>query len=295
MRGPGLIITADDFGLHPSVNRAVELAHRDGVLAAASLMVGAPAAADAVARARACPRLRVGLHLVLADGRPLLPPAAIPDLVDDNGRFGAQTGSAMAREGMRFFCLPRVRRQLADEIRAQFAAFAATRLALDHVNAHKHFHLHPTVLGMIVDIGRGFGLRAVRLPREAGLPLWLRPWLALQRARLAAAGIAHNDYLVGMRRSGRFDSAALLRALHGLPRSGIGELYVHPALESGAVISPTMRGYRHADEFAALVSPRVAWACDCLRVQGFRFGGFCDLAARALPAAPLASRTPRSQ
>jgi len=295
MRGPGLIITADDFGLHPSVNRAVELAHRDGVLAAASLMVGAPAAADAVARARARPRLRVGLHLVLADGRPLLPPAAIPDLVDENGCFSAQTGAAMAREGMRFFCLPRVRRQLADEIRAQFEAFAATGLALDHVNAHKHFHLHPTVLGLIIDIGRGFGLRAVRLPREAGLPLWLRPWLALQRARLAAAGIAHNDYLIGMRRSGRFDSAALLQSLHGLPRGGIGELYVHPALESGAAIAPMMRSYRHADEFAALVSPRVAWACDCLRVQGFRFGGFGDLAAPVPPAAPHASLTPRSQ
>jgi hopanoid biosynthesis associated protein HpnK len=295
MHGPGLIITADDFGLHPSVNRAVELAHRDGVLTAASMMVGAPAMADAVARARACSRLRVGLHLVLADGRPVLSPHTIPDLVDENGCFRAQTGATMAREGMRFFCLPRVRRQLADEIRAQFDAFAATGLALDHVNAHKHFHLHPTVLGLIVDIGRGFGLHAVRLPREAGLPLWLRPWLALQRALLAAAGIAHNDYLVGMRGAGRFDTAAMLQSLHGLPRSGIGELYVHPALESGAAIAPTMHGYRHADQFAALVSPRVAWACGCLRAQGFRFGGFGDLTAPGPPAAPRASLTPRSQ
>ena len=50
---PGLIITADDFGLHASVNRAVQQAHREGVLAAASLMVGSPAARDAVARAGA--------------------------------------------------------------------------------------------------------------------------------------------------------------------------------------------------------------------------------------------------
>lgn len=64
-----LIITADDFGLHGGVNEAVELAHRDGVLNAASLMVGASAAADAVARARRLPRLRVGLHVVLADGQ----------------------------------------------------------------------------------------------------------------------------------------------------------------------------------------------------------------------------------
>ncbi|MDE0854568.1 MAG: ChbG/HpnK family deacetylase, partial [Nevskia sp.] len=59
-RPSGLIVTADDFGLHAAVNEAVELAHRDGVLTAASLMVGAPAAADAVQRARRLPRLRVG-------------------------------------------------------------------------------------------------------------------------------------------------------------------------------------------------------------------------------------------
>jgi hopanoid biosynthesis associated protein HpnK len=271
--GPGLIITADDFGLHRSVNRAVLRAHREGVLSAASLMVGAAAALDAVAAARACPGLRVGLHLVLADGAAVLPPRLIPDLAGADGRFG----SRMVGDGFRFFFLPRVRRQLAAEIRAQFEAFAATGLVLDHVNAHKHFHLHPTVLSLILGIGRDFGLRAVRLPFEAGLPAWLRPWLFLLRARLRAVGIAHNDYLVGLRLSGRFDEDALLAALGRLPPAGVGELYLHPALESGTAIAASMAGYRHADEFAALVSPRVAQARECLRANGFRFGGFADL------------------
>jgi hopanoid biosynthesis associated protein HpnK len=272
---PGLIITADDFGLHPSVNRAVLRAHREGVLSAASLMVGAPAAGDAIALARSCPDLRVGLHLVLADGASVLPPQRIPDLVDAGGRFGVR----MARDGVRFFFLPRVRRQLASEIRAQFEAFAASGLPLDHVNAHKHFHLHPTVLSLVLGIGREYGLRAVRLPFEAGMPPWLRPWLHLLRARLRAAGIAHNDYLLGLRLSGRFDEEALLAALQGLPPAGVGELYLHPALESGAAISSSMAGYRHADEFAALVSPRVGQARERLRARGFRFGGFTDLLA----------------
>ena len=58
-----LIFTADDFGLSDGVNEAVERAHTDGVLTHASLMVAGPAAADAVARARRLPGLRVGLHL----------------------------------------------------------------------------------------------------------------------------------------------------------------------------------------------------------------------------------------
>jgi hopanoid biosynthesis associated protein HpnK len=276
-RGPGLIITADDFGLHPSVNLAVEQAYRNGVLSAASLMVAAPAAPDAVERAHANPGLRVGLHLVLADGQAMLPPGAIPDLVDADGNFGRH----MAHDGVRFFVLPRVRRQLAAEIRAQFEAFARTGLQLDHVNAHKHFHLHPTILSMIVAIGRPFGLCALRLPREQGAPALLRPWVGLLERKLDAAGIAHNDYLAGIRCSGRFDEPALLATLNTLPTRGIGEIYLHPALDSGAAVTPSAPASRHADEFAALVSPRVRIARERLRRHGFRFGGFADLAGPA--------------
>ena len=265
----GLIVTADDFGLHPAVNEAVELAHRDGVLTAASLMVGAPAAADAVARARRLPRLRVGLHLVLADGAAVLPRETIPALVDAKGRFGDR----MARDGMRFFFLPAVRRQLAAEIRAQFEAYAATGLALDHVNAHKHFHLHPTVLSLILRIGRDYGLRAVRLPAEAGAPALLRPWLRLLARRLDAAGIAHNDTVVGIAHSGGMDEKAMLEALQALP-NGVTEIYLHPATASGSVIAASMPDYRHADELAALLSPRVRAAVERL---GVPCGGFTDL------------------
>ena len=73
-----LIVTADDFGAAVEVNEAVEAAHRTGILTAASLMVSGAAAGDAVARARRNPNLRVGLHLVLVEGRPTLPAAAVP-------------------------------------------------------------------------------------------------------------------------------------------------------------------------------------------------------------------------
>jgi hopanoid biosynthesis associated protein HpnK len=166
-----------------------------------------------------------------------------------------------------------VRRQLEAEIRAQFEAYAATGLRLDHVNAHKHFHLHPTVLSMLLRIGRDYGLRAVRLPAEAGAPTLLRPWLRLLAGRLDAAGIAHNDQVVGVAGSGNMDEAALLQALDRLP-AGITEIYLHPATRSGSAIAPSMPDYRHADELAALLSPRVRAAIDALGVPR---GGFTDL------------------
>jgi hopanoid biosynthesis associated protein HpnK len=250
---PRLIVTADDFGLHEAVNDAVERGYRDGVLRAASLMVAAPAVADAVARAKQNPGLAVGLHLVLADGRAMLPPTRIPDLVDTQGVFD----SNMVRNGFRFFFLPHVRRQLADEIRAQFEAFAATGLKLDHVNAHKHFHLHPTILSLMLNIGREYGMRAIRLPSEPGMGPWLRPWLALMRQRLDRAGVTYNDHVFGLRHSGGMDEAVMLDILRELP-DGLSEVYLHPA--SHGHITESMATYRHADELAALLSPRVRQA-----------------------------------
>ena len=43
------------------------------------------------------------------------------------------------------------------------------RLALDHVNAHHHFHVHPTVAGAVINAGRQHGLRALRVPVRSRL------------------------------------------------------------------------------------------------------------------------------
>ncbi len=289
-----LIVTADDFGLHEAVNEAVEQANRAGVLTAASLMVGAPAAADAVRRARSLPALRVGLHLVLADGRATLPHQRLPSITDEAGHMNDR----MVANGVRFFAMPAVRRQLAAEIRAQFAAFADTGLALDHVNVHKHFHLHPTVMALILSIGRDFGMAAVRIPDE---PLWfaarrsvgsaigpalLKPFLANMRRRLDAAGIFHNDAIFGVASTGGMDEATLLAVLDRLP-SGVTEIYLHPATPRPGPLTETMGGYRHGDELAALLSAPVRAA---IVASGTRMGGFLDarstLDAQAAGAAP---------
>ncbi|MNN71010.1 YdjC-like protein [compost metagenome] len=79
--------------------------------------------------------------------------------------------------------------------------------------------------------------------------------------------------MVGIARSGQMDEAALLEALARLP-AGVGEIYLHPAVVSGEAIAPSMRGYRHADELAALLSPRVRAA---LQRAASRRGGFADV------------------
>ena len=266
-----LIVSADDFGLSREVNDAVERAHRDGVLSSASLMVAAPFAADAIERARALPNLRVGLHLVLVNGRPLLPADRVRALVGRDGNFPTDLVAA----GVRFFFHPGARRALRDEIRAQFDAYRASGLALDHVNAQNHMHVHPTVLGIVIDVGREFGLRAVRVPEEPNDAAFLRPWLALMRARLHRAGLVTNDRVFGIRYSGHMTSDRVLEILPQIP-AGVSEMYFHPATAAWAGIDPQIAGYDFAGELDALISPMVRSRIDELDIVRTTYS---DLAA----------------
>ncbi len=274
-----LIVTADDFGLADEVNQAVECAHVEGVLTAASLMVGAPAAAAAVQVARRLPRLKVGLHLALVDAKPVLPPSAVPDLVDGRGRFRAD----MARAGAAMFFLPHVRGQMRAEIRTQFEAFRATGLTLDHVTAHKHFHLHPSILSAILGLAREFGVSAVRAPFEASTILAridgarpgysasaLAPLARLQRARLKRAGVATPDQVFGLAWSGAMTHSRLAGLIGHLPE-GVTEIYTHPATASG--FAGAAPGYRYREELAALTSSELRRQ---IAATGVASGGFAD-------------------
>jgi len=261
-----LIVTADDFGRSLAVNEAVEEAHATGILTAASLMVGADAASDAVDRAKRHPGWGVGLHLVIVCGKSVLPPTEIPGLVDAKGAFDTN----LVRAGFRYFFLPKVRRQLAREIRAQFEAFRASGLELDHVNAHNHLHLHPTVLGLILSIGREYGLRAVRVPDEpmsvpGATPMsvsgriggaFLRIWLGLMRRRLLGADVRINDCVFGIRDSGNMVRERMLALLQELP-NGVTEIFSHPARGTWDGVEAAAAQYRFEDEFQALVDPEV--------------------------------------
>jgi hopanoid biosynthesis associated protein HpnK len=278
-----LILTADDFGQHVDINAGIARAAQAGVLSATSLMVGAPALDDALARARDVPGLRIGLHLTLIDGRATLPARAIPHLVDAHGHFRTD----MVRYGFRLFADKRMRREIRAEIRAQFETYASLGLKLDHVDTHKHFHLHPTLLDLILEVGAEFDLRAMRLPREpvafafraaasAGVgAAALTPLLLRMRRRFAAAGVRHNDQMYGMAWSGAMLEARLLAVLDALP-AGVSEIYFHPATSSGETLAQGMRGYRNREELEALLSAAVRARLAALELEPC---GYSDLVA----------------
>ena len=246
-------------------------------------MVAAPEAADAVRRARSLPTLNVGLHLVVSGGAAVLGPDAIPDLVDAQGRFSR----SQIAGGIRMFFLPRARRQLEDEIRAQFAAFARTGLRLDHVNGHQHMHLHPVVLDTLIRVGADYGLKAVRVPDERPLDAlvdsrgdWFRRharwrfhglWTARMKRRLRAAGVSFTDGVFGLHDSGHMTLPTLIRVLAHLPE-GVSELYCHPATALWQGTDPPAADFDYEAEYSALIHPRARRALEKFSIELCGFG-----------------------
>ncbi len=274
-----LVVVADDFGRSASVNRAVAMACEAGFLTAASLMAGGDAFEEAVELAAEYPRLSVGLHVMLSDGCPVLSPADIPDLVNDEGLFD----KSPMRAGIAYWRLRnKVACQIEAEVRAQFDKLEDTGIRPTHVDCHHHLHMHPLLFAVIAkEAARRdvawiriplepwsfvFGLHSPILNMKAFFMRLLFGLIAIRNLRMArefGLRVASNVY--GLSGTGRMNEEYLL-ALLPYVKGMVNEIYLHPDLDS----SPGR------EEMKAATSVRVL---DRLKSFGFRLVGFRELSA----------------
>jgi predicted glycoside hydrolase/deacetylase ChbG (UPF0249 family) len=132
-----LIVNADDFGLSPGVNRGIVEAFERGIVTSASLMVRAPAAAEAATQGRARPDLGLGLHVDLAewryaDGGWRLVYQVVP--LDDPGAVG-------------------------DEVARQLEAFRRL-VGRDptHLDSHQHLHREEPLRSRLLELAAELGV-----------------------------------------------------------------------------------------------------------------------------------------
>jgi hopanoid biosynthesis associated protein HpnK len=264
-----LIVNADDFGYSGRVNAAILRAHREGILTSASLMVAEPGFEEAVALARAHPKLGVGLHVATTYDHPLLPPAEIPALMGGDGKFGRDPFLT----GLRYAFSHTAQTQLRREMEAQFARFAATGLPWSHADGHQHFHLHPVVWANFLDLCEQYNVHRIRLPRES-----LRAHRQVQGqtpafntlACVALEALARRclRQLQERRdRAGNMTTDYTLRILEQI-QSPRNEIYFHPGAPHARPLPPEQ--YRNGIEdveFAALLAPEVRTRVEALGLR----------------------------
>ena len=276
-----LIVNADDFGLHASVNRGIRDAHSGGIVTSTSLMAGGAAFDEAVAIARDCPDLGVGVHLTLVGARPVV--SAVASLVDGEGNFCASYPVFLRRylQGI-------VKRaEVARELAAQIEKVTRAGIRPTHLDSHQHLHVVPGITGMVLDLARRFAIAAVRIPAEPlGFFGGMSPSVGrvvgrsgltvlagLFRRRALAAGLKAPDHFFGMLAGGQLNETALQNILQRLP-AGTSEIMCHPGRPDAALARQYSWGYHWGDELAALCAPR---ARRILQENGVRLISFREL------------------
>jgi hopanoid biosynthesis associated protein HpnK len=153
-----LIVTADDLGLTRRINEAIEKAHRDGIVTAASLMVNGCAFESAVRLLKDNPELDAGLHLNLTEGQPASPYERIPSLAGPLGFLYHHPLELMWALGRRQVHLP----DLETETRAQIEKALTADVRISHIDGHKHVHVLPQIFHLMCKIAPDYGIRSAR-------------------------------------------------------------------------------------------------------------------------------------
>ena len=283
-----LIINADDFGLSSGVNRAIVKAHADGVVTSATLMANGGAFCEVEGLSKQFPKLSIGCHGVLIDGKPLLPAPKVRSLMQ-SGRF---------RDGLRTFATRALTGQLdsteiAAEAKAQIRKLQLAGVFVSHFDTHKHTHMFPKVLQPLLQAAAECGVRAVRNPFGPRLPLrvpellkrpnlWTR-WAEVRVLRTFAGkfqeairreGFVTTDGTLGIEITGTIDEMLFTAVATSVPE-GTWELVCHPGYNDADLqtINTRLRESREV-ELGVLCSARTR---EILARQGVELISYGDL------------------
>lgn len=259
-----LLVNADDFGLTEGITDGIIAAHQHGIVTSTSIMAGGRAFDHAVRQAQRNQRLGVGVHLTLVEEKPVAEPRHIPTLLQPNGHLPQTYNQLLAG-----IVLGRIRAEhIEQELRAQIAKCFKTGLVPTHLDSHQHVHTLPAIFKIAIRLGEEFGVRAMRLPRDAPRGATRLSVSAIQKTilclmarwdagQLRALPFSVCDRMAGLFESGELNERQLLRIIDRLP-DGVTELICHP----GKMDSESTRLYGHWRynwelEFNALTSQKV--------------------------------------
>lgn len=273
-----LIVSADDFGLTDGICRGILSTKVTSV----SVIAIGPAL-DRWAEALVNSGFGIGLHVALVgEDPPLLSSRELSTVVDRRGRLPVDWPRLIGR-----ILAGRVDvAELEAEAAAQLERARSLGLRPDHIEAHQHAQLWPSIGQMLIRVAQSSGIGAIRTP-DSGQPTpkgaAIR-WLAARLRRSArSAGLVTTDRFGGLDEAGQLTQerldATIDQLLSGTWRAA--ELNAHPGADPDPDRVRYRWGYRWAEECDVLSAPSASsWRTRCVDA-GVRFGTYADLIAES--------------
>lgn len=242
---PGLIVNADDLGMHPRINAGILSAYRHGILTSCTMLM-TTAYFDETIRDYVRPQaLPIGIHLSLTLGKAVAPHSEVPDLIDESGnlKLGADRlilGSFKDESGVAL--LAQIRREFA----AQLARARDHGLHPTHADSHQHVHMNPVIFRLVEELLPHFGIDRLRFSRETFHAFVLGPglsdvikrnnlakWALLRwRAARSAPTLASTDDFFGVLNSGKVTPRAMSALLRRAAPERSLEICIHPGFSA---------------------------------------------------------------
>jgi hypothetical protein len=254
-----LIINADDYGRTQGVSEGIRSAHLNGIVTSTTAMMNMPGIEAALEKAqRDCPKLGIGVHLVLTAGKPLLPPSTVSTLTGGGDHFPTATGFVDILPGLD-----------TDQVRSEWEAQVQKFIRLtgkkpDHLDSHHHTsyfttHLFENMLEMAIDLDC-----AIRPPLADGnsdLPMDLPSELSQQATDFLPQLLERfNPRAPENFYSNFYDETATMETIIqilGDLQDGTSEMMCHPGIADKELISGSIYNIQRENELNLLKDPSI--------------------------------------
>jgi len=231
-----VIVTADDYGMCESVDKAIDAGIENGIITSTNVMVNMETLPDAYTLRERYPQVSVGIHWNVTTGRPVCDPKEVPTLVNGDGFFWP------IREFKKRYTKKLISpADLEKELEAQYTVFERACGKADYWNTHENSSLHLLSFKVFEKVAKEHGIRATRTFQRVyfdkiglGLKQELREFLVryffeLWFGVIRRAFLMPTARVVSFGRVSKTEKDVLLDALKRDGRQYI-EVVFHPAL-----------------------------------------------------------------
>ncbi len=230
-----LIISGDDFGLHSSINEAIEKGFQKGVLTSASILVNGEKFDEAVKISKRNPNLGIGLHFNIIEGESIAGENNVSSLLNEMGLF-FDNYNTLAKK----IIIGQVKlEEIEIELDAQIKYCKNSGLAITHIDSHQHLHMLPKIYKMLVKVSNKHGINKFRYLNppyaDFSFSLKLKALLSIFfkiRKSIYTKNVITPDCFIGFFNSGNLKYNYIYDVLNKI-KSGIIEIGFHPGLDNG--------------------------------------------------------------
>lgn len=160
-----LIITADDYGMCESVNRAIDACMEARVVLSTNVMTNMECAEKAASIKERFPYVSVGLHYNFTVGKPISKSDKVRSLINDEGLF---LSYSEIREKCRNSTYDF--NEVACEMKAQYERYLEICGEPDYWNTHENVHVYPKIYQLFRDVSLDFGITKMRSNQRVFVP-----------------------------------------------------------------------------------------------------------------------------